>query len=507
MFRTMILSHLLAFVSLHESAADPAVGHNLPFGGSKNSGFATGASAGVWTNNNQLGLSGGNGAYLVQNAGISDWWGAKYFKLNLLGKEFSYTVDLSNMGCGCVACVYFVAMANPGPNTNYCDIQPGQAWAPCYELDIMEANSKAFHSSLHTHPGTAHDKSCNALGCSANIGRYPLTRSGLHTRDLYGPGASVIDTTHPFKVTARMDAQGHLETTLSQGDSILPLYNHSSAGNNFPQGWKPSWDIPASQYPAATGVPDYEVAKTVGAMQAGLVMAVTLWSGETHWLDQSACEGAPRCDMNTASFIVSDLQIRELSATTTTATTTATSTRTTTPATSSRSSTSSTTRAHPVITSRQAAEEDSKHTSTALDHTSMVVADKSSGTLPATALTHVAPFPPRLQGSSPLKTGGAAFNPYTRLQALPSAEEAKQVLRFPKAFESSTGREASAKVEAAAAATASISSTFSPNLVLVGLLASLPIIGCIIAAQLRSYLRSWSRVQRLDADKCLIGSE
>jgi len=461
MLRTVMSAHLFAFVPLHETAADPVVGHHLPFGGSSNSGFATGASTGVWTNGNQLGLNGGNGAYLVQDAGVSDWWGAKYLKLNLLGKEFSYSIDLSNMGCGCVACVYLVAMGNPGPNTNYCDIQPGHGWAPCYELDIMEANSKAFHSSVHTHPGTAHDQSCNALGCSANIGRYPLTRSGLHTRDLYGPGASVIDTTHPFKVTARMDAQGHLETILSQGDSVLPLYNHSSAGNGFPQGWTPSWSTPASEYPAASGVPDYEVVQTVGAMQAGLVMAVTLWSGETHWLDTSACEGAPRCDMNTASFIASDLPIHDLSAATT-----VTSTMTTTPA--------------PTVT---------------LTKTTRFTSSSSSTGSAHPAITGVP------QNTPTLKPGTI----FWQNAFAPSAEDAKQ------AFQNSTGRQASLTVEAAA----STSSVFSPNPMLVGLIAVLPILGCImVAAQRRSYLRDWLHVQRgwlqvrsLDSDTCLIALE
>jgi len=402
-------------------------------------------------------------------------------------------------------------------------------------LDVMEANSKAFHSSVHTHPGTAHDKSCNALGCSANIGRYPLTRSGLHTRDLYGPGASVINTTKPFKVTAQMDVQGHLEVSLSQGDSVLPLYNHSSAGNNFPQGWKPTWNTPASEYPVASGVPDNEAARTVRAMQAGLVMAVTLWSGDTHWLDTSACEGAPRCDMNTASFSITDFQIHELPATTTLTPTTTTFTTTITPAPtttliSSTTSTNSTTSTHPAITSTQATEEDNKGIASDLDHTSTVVADKTHGMLPATTLTRVAPFPPKLQGSSPLLApvlrlphGHGSMNnatagdrvagegvapsvpPVISIPALPSAEEAKRVPRFPKAFESSTGREASATVEEAAAA--SIASLFSLNRILVGLLAALPIVGCIIASQRRSHLRGWLQLRRSDSDTCLIGSE
>jgi hypothetical protein len=96
--------------------------------------------------------------------------------------------------------------------------------------------------------------------------------------------------------------------------------------------------------------------------------------------------------------------------------------------------------------------------------------------------------------------------PVISIPALPSVEQAQQVPRFAKAFESSTGREASAAVEGAAAA-ASRLSVFSHNLMLAGVLAALPILGCITAARRRSYLRSWSQVPNVDADACLIGSE
>jgi len=318
-----------------------------------------------------------------------------------------------------------------------------------------------------------------------------------------------------------MDAQGHLEVSLSQGDSVLPLYNHSSAGNSFPQGWTPSWGTPASEYPAATGVPDWEMAQTVSKMQAGLVMAVTLWSGDTHWLDTSACEGAPRCDMKTANFIVSDLQIRKLSA----ITTVATSTRTTTLAqtvtvtnSTNRISASSTGSAHPAITSTHATEEDNKHTSSStLERTSTLIPGQIFWPDTFAKGLHLPGGNSSMQNAT---AGGKVAGgdvaptmmPILSITALPLAKTAKPVPRFPKAFQSSTGREASFTVEAAAAA--SISSVFSLNLVLLGLIVILPMLGCVIAAQRRSYLRGWLQVprgwlqvRRLDSDTCLIGSE
>ena len=72
----------------------------------------------------------------------------QYFSPNLLGATVEYDVDLSIMGCGCVAALYLVSMParnedgsfNPsGDSLYYCDAN-AVGGALCPEFDIMEAN-------------------------------------------------------------------------------------------------------------------------------------------------------------------------------------------------------------------------------------------------------------------------------------------------------------------------------------------------------------------------------
>ena len=50
--------------------------------------------------------------------------------------------SLSNVPCGCLACVYLVAMNDPGGGaSNYCDmaenVKPGFAGGTCTEVDLV----------------------------------------------------------------------------------------------------------------------------------------------------------------------------------------------------------------------------------------------------------------------------------------------------------------------------------------------------------------------------------
>jgi hypothetical protein len=321
------LSLGLCFSRLRIAAAG-INGHSLPVKGSKSAGFAAEFSGGgAWTEGDTFGMHGNSRMYLVDNWHANDWWGTNFERFDLLGKKVSFEVDVSLVPCGCAATLYFVSMGKPGPGPNYCDIQAGRGYEPCFEVDLMEANRMAYHTSLHTHSGDAHDGTCNAkYGCTVNIGRYPYMRSGWRTGDLYGPGARGIDTKKPFRVAAFFDWEGNMTISLAQGNFTVPLYNRSSAGNvkahllpTLKQGEEfPSWASPFKP----GGVPDDAVAKTATAMKGGVVLVTSLWSGgatpsdDTHWLDNFACgpmhTAGHTCDVSSAIVKFSGLEVEEL---------------------------------------------------------------------------------------------------------------------------------------------------------------------------------------------------
>merc|ERR1719195_1632540 len=137
--------------------------------------------------------------------------------LRLLGKTMRYTIDLHGAGCGCNAALYLTSMKqNEHPSEchdYYCDANKvcGES---CAEIDIQEANTASWHSTLHT----MYDH--NGVG-----GGYGGGPGWNGPRDFdssqYGPHASCIDTTIPINVAVSfpVNDQGTLtamQITLSQ---------------------------------------------------------------------------------------------------------------------------------------------------------------------------------------------------------------------------------------------------------------------------------------------------
>lgn len=86
-----------------------------------------------------------------------------FLRLNLLGRTLSFDVEAQNVGCGCNASLYSVAMAGPTSPDNkewdhYCDASTGteghtcvnETCKPCDELDIMETNNASFAVTPHS---------------------------------------------------------------------------------------------------------------------------------------------------------------------------------------------------------------------------------------------------------------------------------------------------------------------------------------------------------------------
>ena len=115
----------------------------------------------------QLKLKGNNRGYAVKDYKATKWPDVKYTKLQLLGKTLSWSTDVSNVGCGCNAALYLVAMPDGGnaSGARYCDIQMKPPNG-CVELDLQEGNAKAMQATLHTvyeDPPSA-DGVCNQWG-------------------------------------------------------------------------------------------------------------------------------------------------------------------------------------------------------------------------------------------------------------------------------------------------------------------------------------------------------
>mmetsp|Transcript_18375 Transcript_18375/g.35429 ORF Transcript_18375/g.35429 Transcript_18375/m.35429 type:complete len:480 (-) Transcript_18375:429-1868(-) len=264
-----------------------------------------------------------NSGYSIMTGCKQKWDPKEFFMFKVLDRTLSYTVDLSKVGCGCNLALYMVQApgldiaGNPSvgdcedDSPYYCDANKvcGQ-WCP--EMDIMEANIKAFQATPHSCDAptpTGHYSNCDRSGC------------GLSTRDIpnsYGPGDTFqIDTTKPFDVETTWQANNMI-TKLVQGASIVTL-DHSNCG-------------------ASLG-------GMAAAMTSGMSVRITYWGSDANtmaWLDSPPCGSEVCSGDNAGNATISNLRITPPlppqkttmpTSTETTTTTVTTTTTTTLPAT------------------------------------------------------------------------------------------------------------------------------------------------------------------------------
>ena len=96
--------------------------------------------------NGKFKVQGDSRAYLVQDSTQTLWQDHKYVRLDLQKDPLTFSLDLSKVPCGCLACVYMVKMKDPDVDgSNYCDMaentKPGLNGEECIELDVLEANN------------------------------------------------------------------------------------------------------------------------------------------------------------------------------------------------------------------------------------------------------------------------------------------------------------------------------------------------------------------------------
>lgn len=179
----------------------------------------------------------------------------KYQMFNLIGKEFTFDVDVSKLPCGLNGALYFVEMAadggiNKGNNkagakygTGYCDSQcphdikfingvanvegwnpsdndsnagQGKMGACCPEMDIWEANSISTAYTPHPCKGTGLQECTDDVSCGDGDNRYggicdkdgcDFNSYRMGVRDFYGPGMT-LDTTKKMTVVTQFIGSG-----------------------------------------------------------------------------------------------------------------------------------------------------------------------------------------------------------------------------------------------------------------------------------------------------------
>ncbi|KAI0505242.1 putative endoglucanase [Xylaria bambusicola] len=220
-----------------------------------------------------------------------------YEMLQLLGKELTFTVDLSTLPCGENAALYLGEMDKTGGRnehntggaklgSGYCDAQcPVQNWKNgtlnldgsgycCNEMDILEANSRAH--SFTPHPCS--DTDCDKSGCGLN----PYAQG--HT-NYYGLGGTV-DTSKPFTVITQFITDDGTTT-----GTLTTVNRRYMQGGKLVDSANPKGDSITTEScnAAGTGSEKFGGLTTMGeALGRGMVLTFAIWndaSGYMNWLD------------------------------------------------------------------------------------------------------------------------------------------------------------------------------------------------------------------------------
>jgi cellulose 1,4-beta-cellobiosidase len=270
----------------------------------------------------------------------------EYQMFKLLGQEFTFDVDVSNLPCGLNGALYFVSMSADGGlseyptnkagaqyGTGYCDSQCPQdikfidglanvaGWTPdsnsansgtgstgtcCDEMDIWEANSISNAFTPHVCSSTGqtactgnacgndadnrYDSICDKDGCDFNPFRFGNT-------SFYGPG-KIVDTTKPFTVVTQFITNDGTTTGTLTSINRIYVQNGKVIDNALTDmaGVTPTGAISdafCKQQKAATNNTDeFEtlggLAKMGKDLAAGMVLVMSLWDDyavDMLWLD------------------------------------------------------------------------------------------------------------------------------------------------------------------------------------------------------------------------------
>jgi len=272
----------LALVAVFAAIAAPTWGKN--FGGINVDGvgqiYVVGpdwAAGNIQMNSNGFTLNGGGRIYLASNP--TDGWDPNMFwQTPLNGKHFSYTLDLSRVGCHCNAAGYFIDMPGPGGGDGgdyYCDANfVGGQWCP--EYDTLEANKYTIAGTLHTCSGSPGNWwECDRGGCQNNA--FYVDSNMICPED-----RCTINTNKPFLVSHFQDGN-HANIWMQQ------------------EGREASFDFCSDGGYCSNMAQSYD----------GMVFSASLWGGpgiDMGWLDgMTGCWGD--CDIGGSSVTFSGFNL------------------------------------------------------------------------------------------------------------------------------------------------------------------------------------------------------
>jgi len=300
----------------------------------------------------------------------------KLFKLK--NKEFTYTVDDSNLGCGLNGALYFVQMdadggaskyGNAGAKygTGYCDAQcphdlkfiNGQAnsegWKPsatdpnagigkygscCTEIDIWEANKISTAFTMHACEVDTQTR-CEGVDCGDDSDRFKgicdkngcdMQAHRLGKTDFFGPGSDFqIDSTKPVTVTTQFITDDNTDT----GKLVEVKQFYSQNGKTIEH---PSYKVNGNQHDRLSDdfCADWVAETKDGtnflekggfgsidkALDAGVVLVMSLWddhAAQMLWLDSiypvgSTTPGSARGTCATTSGVPKDVESQQADA-------------------------------------------------------------------------------------------------------------------------------------------------------------------------------------------------
>jgi hypothetical protein len=213
----------------------------------------------------------------------------RYELFKLVGKEFTYDVDVSQLPCGMNSALYTIEMAaggtgsgGAGVGSGYCDAQfLGDDSLGCAEFDIWEGNARAnvytSHSCSKTGQFSRSNGECSSNGCGFNPFRF-----GAET--LYGNGSQFeIDSSKKLTVVTQFLSSGgsmnEVRRLYIQDKKIVPIPVLEIWGPN-------PYDSLSDGFCKTTGhdPSSYDSLKQMGlSFNNGHVLCFSLWDSSSMW--------------------------------------------------------------------------------------------------------------------------------------------------------------------------------------------------------------------------------
>nr|BAF57427.1 putative glycosyl hydrolase family7 [uncultured symbiotic protist of Mastotermes darwiniensis] len=299
-----------------------------------------------------------------------------YQIFNLAGKEFTFTVDVSNLPCGLNGALYFVEMDQDGGKgkhkeneagakygTGYCDAQcptdlkfidgiaNSDGWKPqdndensgngkygscCSEMDIWEANSLATAYTPHV-CDTKGQKRCQGTACGENGGGdrfgsecdpdgcdFNSWRQG--NKSFWGPGL-IIDTKKSVQVVTQFIGSGSSVTEIRRkyvqnGKVIENSYSTISGTEKYNSISDDYCNAQKKAFGDTNSFENHGGFKRFSQHIQDMVLVLSLWDDHTVnmlWLDSvyptnSNKPGADRGPCETSSGVPADVESKSASA-------------------------------------------------------------------------------------------------------------------------------------------------------------------------------------------------